>query len=270
MAFVLNIINPNARFGLADPAMLAQLRKSDETKNEEARKAEEKREESTDESSQDKQQVAKKPAPSLTQAQIVAQKNRLTAIKFNQQAHEELERSYKPLNELLQEAIKANLIPQQTVADIQRADKAQFNQGLTNFAASEVYKLYDDPKFKSKFKFGQDVFNAAKLVIGVIKEKGDFKLDYIDANAEGSREAFDVFKDEEKSKQLALLLQYATDHFMDETSKLLSSPLKKDQANAQAALDIAKAVLQAENRIRAQMLYTQSLGVKNISHITTA
>ena len=38
MAFVLNIINPNARFGLADPAMLAQLRKSDETKNEEAKK----------------------------------------------------------------------------------------------------------------------------------------------------------------------------------------------------------------------------------------
>ncbi|GEM_PF-6678822 len=245
-----------------------QLQTEEAKKKEEAQETEAKEEDTTQ--SKDNNSKPKAQPPSLTTAQIAAQKNKAIGSLVNLTAKNEFDRTFELSQRIIQEAIKLQLPQGQ---DIQKATKSALNEGLTTFAAAEVYKLFDEKQkteknkqsqlsFKDKFKknpeYSEDIFDTAKFIVSTIKQYGNFDLEKIDLNGPDSREArkaFENLNDPHKLMLVTTVLQEATDHFMAETSAKLNDPLQSVQATAENSLALAKAVMAAENKAR-QYQYT--------------
>ena len=281
MTFILNIINPLNNAFQAQQAIASQnlaLVKAKEAESEETKSSESKEEtKSSDLVKDDKAQVKKPP---LSTAEITAKKHTAALGKLVDSTAKNylLDQNMMMLvKQIIQNA------PLQEAQNIQRATKPALNAGITNFVATEVYKLFEDEEkkkkdkasptsFRDRFKsdpgYSEDIFDTAKFIVGTIKRYGDFDFEKIDLNGSDSQEArkaFENLNDPEKLILVTTVLQEATDYFMQETSNRLGDPLQSVQATANYSLSLAKAVTAAEKKTR-QMAYTldkyENLGIR--------
>lgn len=81
-------------------------------------------------------------------------------------------------------------------------------------------------------------------------------------------EAMEVLNDPEGLREVLYILQESTDHFMAETSRLLDDNRSSIQEQAQATLELAKCIMEAEKKIReAELYHAVALKKRNLNHI---
>ncbi|MBI1857640.1 MAG: hypothetical protein HYR97_00760 [Candidatus Melainabacteria bacterium] len=81
-------------------------------------------------------------------------------------------------------------------------------------------------------------------------------------------EVMEALKDPDTLHEVLFILQDTTDHFMNETSKLLDDSRASVQEQAQKTLELAKAIMEAEKKIREAELYNAvSLKQRNLNHL---
>ena len=70
-----------------------------------------------------------------------------------------------------------------------------------------------------------------------------------------NKEAYEVMNDPKCLSYLLLIMQEATDNYMNDVRKKLSDPRRTIQQKAEDALKIAQAVIAAEKKVRELELY---------------
>jgi hypothetical protein len=135
----------------------------------------------------------------------------------------------------------------------QQLSSSSIKQGFKDFAVDQVIVLLKGDEFKKKFKgYDNELFTAAEEMLILIKKKqGDFKQSDIDSNSTLGR----VLLTKEKLAKLVAILQNTTDHFMDETGKLINDPRANSQKKAQVLMNISQAIMNAEKIARQEQLY---------------
>lgn len=84
-----------------------------------------------------------------------------------------------------------------------------------------------------------------------------------------NKEAYEVMNDPKSLCYLLLILQEATDHYMNDVRKKLSDKRRTVQQKAEDALKIAQAIIAAEKRARELELYnTHKVISRGMSVIT--
>ena len=200
----------------------------------------------------------------LSKEQIIANslqiRNRFLNKNFNDGSN---------LNRLLTNGLQLtnNILSPSQASQLGRASSSQFNQGAKSFVAGEVYVLLNDKEFRKKFNnFGGDIFNAAKRMLKIIEEKGDFKAEYVNSNGgnEGDRELYNVLRDGEKVNQLISLAQNLTDAYMDKTKEFVGNKGKQAQEKAQYFLSLAQKIIKMEKSSRVASLNQRTQEVRGL------
>ncbi len=203
-------------------------------------------------------QVAKKSAPpakSLARADIIGRINNTLGKLGDSILRDFAGRVFDQGKEFIKQS---NLNAQQR-AVVQQAAQASplgFNKGLKDFNTSQILMAFSN--ITKKYGLGDDIKRTGQKIMDKLNEKGSFSaIDFA-----GDKEAMDVLNDPEKLTKVLLTLQEATDQFMEETQNLLNDPRKSAQEKAEATLNIATAVIEAEKFMRIQELQNQSYTVQ--------
>ena len=166
--------------------------------------------------------------------------------------------AYTLVNRIWEERTQANIKDslnkeqQQTLNYASSASPLATSKGFKDFAEKEVIAFIETLKGKYK-DIDERVFNTAKKILTVIKEKGSISLSDFSKDDEANK----VMKKNEQLIKVLLVLQEATDNFMDKAQELLKEKGAVAQKKAEAVLNIAEAIIESEKEIRALELQNQ-------------
>lgn len=242
---MVNPVNIARTIAVAQQAAVAKVQ---EKQKDDDKKVDEKKADTKEgDKSKDTKNTQTKSAPpgvNLDKTTIIANARQANA-KFQDKL--ESQQGKELTGKLIQQAKQSGQIK------VQQLSSSSIKQGFKDFAVDQVIILLKSDEFRKKFKnYDNELFTAAEEMLILIKKKqGDFKQSDIDSNSTLGR----VLLDKPKLDKLVAILQNTTDHFMDETGKLITDPRANSQKKAQVLMNISQAVMTSEKIARQEQLY---------------